>query len=858
MKFKDLKIGSKLTLSFVLVLLLTLIVGYVGWKGLDNISERNEKVKVTNEIYDKINLSRIAELKYVESGDKNYATQVNTQLDEAKMKAQAIKLTFEDQINIDQTDKIINEISNFKTAFDEYVKQTENTSKFEQNSRVAGESVQNEANALLEILKKDAGNRFVQIMTLESALKNFIEMRVLVVYVMKDNKEEQKQKVVQLYNSTIQNINTLKSEYSATDQTVNANYLNRIEQAINAYKENYDNIIKENQKQITEEEHMIQSVVECSKGIEALLSDQNKKMNNQVTTATVTIIIFALLAIVIGLIIATLISRMITSSVKKGVQAAEQLADGNFSVANLNIEQKDEVGVLLEAIKNAGKILVEFNNDMNNMSKQHDLGDIDVKIDCSRFKGNFKEIAEGVNNMVFGHITVKKKAMACVNEFGIGNFDAPLEKFPGKKAFINDIVEAVRGNLKKVMGELNMLIEASKNGELRKRGNAVEYSGDWKKIIAGMNQMLDSILIPIQEGNRVLKLISTGDITERVELDLRGEHKEMQNAVNAVQAWLETMVSIVKKIADGDLTVSVRKLSAKDELSETLIKMIESLSNIVAEIFIATDGVANGSGQISEAANMIAAGSNEQASSTEEVSASMEQMSSNIDQNNENAVKTEEISRKAAIDIEASSRAVMETVNAMKTIAEKITVITDIAEKTDLLAINAAIEAARAGEHGEGFAVVAAEVRKLAEQSQEAAKEITNLSRNSVKIAELSGQQLVALVPAIQQTAKLIQEISVASVEQSNGATQVNNAMGQLTQVTQKNSANAEELSTGAEELNSQAEQMREVIGFFKVKNLSKLRKNSTKNQTKKVKEYEHTGITLDLEDRNESEFERY
>ena len=508
-------------------------------------------------------------------------------------------------------------------------------------------------------------------------------------------------------------------------------------------------------------------------------------------------------------------------------------------------------------IKNNVNMLIDNLNgiidNMNYMSNQHDLGDIDIKMDLNKFEGAYREMAEGVNKMVFDYISLNQKAMACFEEFGKGNFDAPIEQFPGKKVFINNAIEAVRANLKKIMFEIDNLIGVSKEGKLQIRGNANDYAGDWKKMVRGMNEMLDAILIPVQEGNRVLKLISTGDLTQRFEMELQGEHKNMQIAVNNVLAWLNNMVELTKRIAEGDLTVEIRKLSERDELSETLSKMVASLGNIVADIISAADNVANGSGQMSSSANLISSGSSEQASSAEEVATSMEQMAVNIQQNTENAEKTEQISKKAAKDIEESSNSVIKTVDAMKTIAEKITIINDIAERTDLLAINAAIEAARAGEHGDGFAVVAAEVRKLAEQSQNAAKEITELSSTSVKIAEVSGKQLVALVPDIKQTAILVQGISRASIEQSNGAKQVNVAMAQLSTVTQQASANAEELSAGSEELNAQAEQLREVISFFKIE----------KQRTSKIKLFEKvkkaTNINKTKTDFiDDSEFESY
>jgi methyl-accepting chemotaxis protein len=540
-----------------------------------------------------------------------------------------------------------------------------------------------------------------------------------------------------------------------------------------------------------------------------------------------------------------------------------------ISKGNLPPKITDEYQGDFNEIKNNLNVCIDSLNgiidEMKHMSEEHERGDIDVKIRAEKFEGAYHEMTKGVNDMVFSHIGAKKKAMACFEEFGKGNFDAPIEQFPGKKAFINETIEAVRSNLKRVMFEISGLIEASKNGKLKVRGKEAEYQGDWKTIITGLNEMLDAILLPIDEGNRVLKLISQGNITERVELDLKGDHKAMQDAVNNVQAWLRNMVDVIQEIAKGDLTVNVRKLSEKDELSETLIEMTESLSDIVNEMTMAADNVAEGSGQISSSSNMIASGSNEQASSTEEVSSSMEQMASNIEQNTQNAKQTEKISTKAANDIETSNELVKQTVEAMKTIAEKIGIITDIAERTDLLAINAAIEAARAGEHGEGFAVVAAEVRKLAEQSQIAAKDITEVSGKSVKIAENTGNQLTSVVPDIQETAQLVKEIANASMEQGANANHVNNAMQQLSDVIQQNSSNAEELSTGAEELNSQAEQMRETIGFFKVKGGSRMKSSrldfkNTGNQTQNKKNYDvkfesKKEQKLDLDD---DEFENY
>jgi len=238
---------------------------------------------------------------------------------------------------------------------------------------------------------------------------------------------------------------------------------------------------------------------------------------------------------------------------------------------------------------------------------------------------------------------------------------------------------------------------------------------------------------------------------------------------------------------------------------------------VVSEVQAAADGVASGSQELAATAQSLSQGATEQAASAEEISSSMEEMSSSIKQNADNASQTEKISNKSAVDAREGGKAVQETVAAMKEIATKISIIEEIARQTNLLALNAAIEAARAGEHGKGFAVVASEVRKLAERSQTAAGEISELSGRSVQVAESAGQMLTAILPDIQRTAELVQEISASSKEQDAGADQINKAIQQLDQVIQQNASAAEELASTTEELSSQAEQLKGTISFFQL-----------------------------------------
>jgi methyl-accepting chemotaxis protein len=430
--------------------------------------------------------------------------------------------------------------------------------------------------------------------------------------------------------------------------------------------------------------------------------------------------------------------------------------------------------------------------EMGRMSAEHDKGDIDVLIDAGRFQGAYKEMAAGINGMVQGHVALNRKAMACVAEFGRGNFEAPLERFPGKKASINETIEQVRANLKALIADANGLVQAAVAGQLATRADASKHQGDFRRIVEGVNKTLDAVIAPVNEAAGVLEQLAQRDLRARVKGQYQGEHARIKESLNATAQALE-----------------------------------EALSQ-VAE---AVDQVSSAATQIAASSQAVASGASEQASSLQETGSSLESVSSITRQAADNAQQANTLSqqaRAAAADGASSVGQMQGVMGRIKASAEGtsqiIKDVSDIAFQTNLLALNAAVEAARAGEAGRGFAVVAEEVRSLALRAKEAALKTEELIRQSVREAgegeatsRQVGAKLSEIVTGISKVSDIVSEIAAAAKEQSAGIDQVNKAVTEMDKVTQQNAASAEESSSAASELSGQAEELAAMVGAFRL-----------------------------------------
>ncbi|SEP79545.1 Methyl-accepting chemotaxis protein [Solimonas aquatica] len=522
------------------------------------------------------------------------------------------------------------------------------------------------------------------------------------------------------------------------------------------------------------------------KNLEAMVVNSNTAYHRTVLLIVLGLGATTLLILVLG----SMIARSIREPLGRAVAVADAIAAGRLEMPPES-QAQDETGQLLGAMRRMVKVLQDFSAAQRQMAQAHDRGELDHRLDAEAYPGAYGQIAAELNELVAGHIAVKRKAMACIAEFGKGNFDAPLERFPGQKAFINETVERVRSNLRGVNEQIMALVEAASHGELSQRGDAHRFEYGFRDMVQGVNRTLDAIVAPVAEVSQVLAALAQGDLARRMEGEFKGAFAQLQADTNAT---------------------------------------CQQLAEIVARIQQASEAINTAAKEIASGNQDLSGRTEQQAANLEETASSMEELTSTVKQNAENARQANQLAAGASDVARKGGEVVSEVVCTMngiqassRKIADIIGVIDDIAFQTNILALNAAVEAARAGEQGRGFAVVASEVRSLAQRSATAAKEIKTLIHDSVekvnggsRQVEEAGRTMEEIVNSVKRVTDIMAEISAASQEQSQGIEQVNQTVTQMDEVTQQNAALVEEATASARSLEQQAGGLVEAVSHFR------------------------------------------
>jgi methyl-accepting chemotaxis protein len=488
---------------------------------------------------------------------------------------------------------------------------------------------------------------------------------------------------------------------------------------------------------------------------------------------------------------------------KKAMACIAEIGRGNLEAPLDRFPGKKAfINETIEQLRANLKLVI---SEMIRMSAEHDKGDIDVVIPEDHFDGAYREMAHGINNMVQGHITVKKKAMACLAEFGRGNFEAPLEKFPGKKAFINDTIEQVRANLKALITDAIYLVKASLEGKLSTRADVSKHSGDFGKIVGGVNDILDAVIKPVQEAARVLEQVAEGDLMARVQGEYQGDHAAIKEAINRM----------------GDqLSSSMRAIGQN---SHTLASSSEELSAVSNQMSANAEETATQANVVSAAAEQVTKNLQTVATATEEMTASIKEIA-------RNANDAARVATAAVKTAESTNATVSKLGQSSAEIGQVIKVITSIAQQTKLLALNATIEAARAGEAGKGFAVVANEVKELAKETAKATEDITQKieeiqgdTQGAVQaIAEIS--QIITqindiantIAGAVEEQTATTNEIASNVAEAAQGGKQVAENISSVAGAAKSTTEGASNTQSAATELSRMASELQQLVGQFR------------------------------------------
>ena len=459
-------------------------------------------------------------------------------------------------------------------------------------------------------------------------------------------------------------------------------------------------------------------------------------------------------------------------------------ADGSLAGGIVEwLDETDRVHAEAEAAR--------FARQIDAMAEAHAAGDTDHMADCADLAENYARIVRRVNEMMLAHVDIEQKIINCVSAFAEGNFDAPLEAFPGKLGFINDGIDSVRATLRNVVTEIDRTTRALVDGDFDRAIDVSRFNGEFSSLFNSMEAVRTGLSRVTTEIERLSTAIVQGELDTQVDPSgYRGGYLRIINAFDA----------------------------AFDGLNGAFARMGSQIQQVAQTVE-----------QMSLASQSLATNSQVQSSSVDEISSSAEQTDIQVKSNAAAATTASQLVTGASEVAEGGKIKITEMVSAMEgirassqDIAKIIKVIDEIAFQTNLLALNAAVEAARAGQHGRGFAVVAQEVRNLAGRSAKAARETSDLIEDAttrvqagVKIADETSRAFVSIADDIAQVKTLVRDIATASGEQSRGVAQINVAIGEVAKSALSTSQQAEELAASAAEMQAATQSMLAEVGRF-------------------------------------------
>ncbi|MCL2704147.1 MAG: methyl-accepting chemotaxis protein [Defluviitaleaceae bacterium] len=549
------------------------------------------------------------------------------------------------------------------------------------------------------------------------------------------------------------------------------------------------------------------------------------------------LIVISGVVVILSILLALLVASVVSKPINKMVAIAENVAQGNLNV-NIDTSAKDEVGMLAVAFSHVVEAVNTLVRELGELLHANDLGDTDARMDLSHFQGAYHDVAKEVNSLYSGMTDESMRLLGVLSEFGRGNFSADIPKMPGKKAVMNQSLNAMRKEIRSVNDAIQMLVKGALDGDLSVRADSSGYAGEWAVIVNGLNQLMAEISSPVSETSAVMDKIAQGQFDLRMNGNYKGQFLALKNSVNStvanVVSYINEISDVLNALANNDLNQDITReyVGSFASIKNAMVHIIGTLNKVISEMTASSEQVSAGARMISDSSMSLAMGSTKQVASVEELNNMVISINDSTGRNAENAKLAEELSDESmenAARGDDDMKNMLTSMDGIKDSSNKVTqiikVIEDIAFQTNLLALNAAVEAARAGEHGRGFAVVAEEVRTLASRSQSAARETTVLIEESIervnegtRTAGQTAEALQAIVGNVAKTADIIKGISAASIKQAEAIGKVKEELAQITDVARTTTAASEEAAAAAQQLTSQSDMMHSLASVFKMK----------------------------------------
>ncbi len=568
---------------------------------------------------------------------------------------------------------------------------------------------------------------------------------------------------------------------------------------------------------------------------------------------------------------------LMVANTKEQANHAEKIARGD---TDIEIELKSDKDVLNKAMKDIVESVKSLVAEAGNLTEAAIKGDLKVRGDASKFEGGYKSIVDGVNDTLDAIVNPLDVAMEYLVLLENGEAKEMIpdsDKYLGYYGVLVEKLNGVFGVLLSMLEEIEKVSVEAIEGNLKYRADPSKVKGGYAGIVTGVNDILDAVIMPINEATEVMEDMAKGNMKAKVEGDYKGDHAAIKEALNSMGGHIDEYITEISEnlsdMANKDLTCGIEReyLGDFSKLKDSINFIVGQFNSVLLEIDEAAQQVESAADQVASSSQILSQGSTEQASAIEQISASVTQVAEQTKENATNSNKANELSSKAKSDAENGDKQMIEMIGAMNEIKESsaniakiIKVIDDIAFQTNILALNAAVEAARAGEHGKGFAVVAEEVRNLAARSASAAKETTDMIDSSIKaveegykMANETAGALGKIVEGVTDAVEIVGMIAEASNEQADAVNEINSGVEQISQVTQSNTATAEESASASEEMAGQAQLLKGMIEEFKLKGAGTKKMISNVRNLPKLQSPINKELELEIS-LNDSNFGKY